>query len=54
MSLSLYKHKNSNFLKVILLEKMGKARVTSHARRELFFTFTALPLPEGAFGLYLI
>ena len=57
-------------MKIILLKEMGKVRVTSHAGRdvtshagrdvtshagrELFFTFTALPLPEGAFGLYLI
>ena len=55
--LSLYKHKNSNILKVmfcVILEKMGKARVRSHAGRELFLTFVALPLLERAFGLYLI
>ena len=33
---------------------MGKARFTSHAVRERFSTFIALPLPERAFNLYLI
>ena len=54
MSLSLHYHKNSNFFRSNYSGKMGKARVTSHAGRELFFTFPALSLSEGAFGLYLI
>ena len=56
IGLSLYKRKNLNFLKAILLKKKKKdqRRVTLHAGREPFFTFTALQLSEGGFGLYLI